>query len=186
VDNGMRKIICFSLFILAVLGAVQNGAPNLYAQDVVGLSLSLGLEGNGYSPTSIGFGARFSGDYRFGETLSIGTSSLLSSDGGFTTLEFSGNIRYYFFRDENSLIKHYNWSSIYHFFAQAEAGADVFLRDGRSVQVRFMGGAVAGSRIALSRFGTFYVEPYLRVGYPYIFSVGVLGVYRFPITGVFW
>jgi hypothetical protein len=183
----MKKVIALSLLTLAVLGALRGTAiPALYAQDVVGLSLSLGLEVDGYSPASMGFGVKFGGDYRFGEMLSIGTSSLLVNDGSFTTLEISGNMRYYFFRDENSLIKNYSWASIFHIFVQAEGGAAVFFSEDNTPQSRLMGGMVAGSRIALGRFGSFYIEPYLRFGYPYIFSVGVVGVYRFPITGVFW
>jgi hypothetical protein len=183
----MKKIIGLSLFVVTFLGSIKGIAtPVLYAQDVVGFSLSLGVEANDYSTESMGFGVRFSGDYRFGESLSIGTSSLLCSDGGFSTLEFSGNMRYYFFRDEASLIKHYNRASIFHFFLQAEGGAAVFFREGNSPQSRLMAGIAAGSRIALGRFSSLYIEPYLRFGYPYIVSIGVLGVYRFPIKGVFW
>jgi hypothetical protein len=184
--NGMKKIISLCFFILAVLGAIGIKIPAVYAQDVVGFSLSLGLEGNGYSPTSMGFGAKLVGDYRFGEILSVGTSSLVSNDGVLTTLEFSGNIRYYFLRDEENLIKYYNLVSTFHLFLQAEVGAAVFIDEANRLQPHLMVGLAAGSRIALSRYGSFYVEPYLRIGYPHIFGVGILGVYRFPITGVFW
>jgi hypothetical protein len=95
----MKKIIRLSIFILAVLGAIKGISTPLYAQDIEGLSLSLGVEVNGYSPKTAGFGARLNGDYRFGEMLSIGTSSLVCSDGNTMTLEFSGNVRYYFFRE---------------------------------------------------------------------------------------
>ncbi|MDR0638534.1 MAG: hypothetical protein LBG27_06495 [Spirochaetaceae bacterium] len=182
----MKKIVSLFFITVAVLGTVKRAGIPVYAQDVVGLSLSLGAEGNGYSPTSIGIGARLSGDYRFGEMLSIGTSSLICGDGVLTTLEFSGNVRYYFLRNEESLIKHYNWASIFHLFLQAEAGAAVFIDENNSLQPHFMASLVAGSRIALSRFGSFYIEPYVRVGYPHMFGIGLLGVYRFPITGVFW
>jgi hypothetical protein len=184
---GMKKIISLLLFILAVLGAGKGTATTAaYAQDVVGFSLSLGLEGDGYSSTSMGFGVRLAGDYRFGEHLSIGTSSLVSSDTYLTTLEFSGTIRYYLLRDEDSLIKHYNWASVFHFFLQAEGGAVVFMADSDFLHADMMLGLATGSRIALSRYGSFYIEPYLRIGYPHLFSIGILGVYRFPIKGVFW
>jgi hypothetical protein len=183
----MKKITSLFFITAAVLGAIKGGGTQAaYAQDVVGFSLSLGLEGNGYSPESMGFGARLAGDYRFGEMLSIGTSFLFCSDDVLMTLEFSGNIRYYFLRNEDSLIKHYNWMSVFHLFLQAEGGAAAFIDENNSLRPHFMAGLVAGSRIALSRFGSFYIEPYVRVGYPHIFGVGVLGVYRFPLTGVFW
>jgi hypothetical protein len=84
------------------------------------------------------------------------------------------------------LIKYYNWASVFHIFLQAEGGAAVFSSEGSFSQSFVMAGLVAGSRIVLSRFGSFYIEPYLRGGYPYIFSIGVLGVYRFPIRGMYW
>jgi hypothetical protein len=183
----MKKLTSLVLFILAVLGALKGmKMPVVYAQDIVGLSLSLGVEGNGYSPTFMGFGARLNGDYRFGEMLSAGTSTLLCTDGVLTTLEFSGNIRYYLFRSEDSLIKYYNWASVFQFFIQAEVGAAAFIDEGNHLQPKFMVGLAAGSRIALSRFGSFYVEPYIRMGYPYIFGIGAVGVYRFSIKGARW
>ncbi|MDR1096231.1 MAG: hypothetical protein LBL31_07560 [Spirochaetaceae bacterium] len=181
----MKRLISLFVFILPILGAT-GGAAALHAQDVAGLSLWGGPEANGYSPTSMGFGGRVGEDYRFGERFSFGASVLLSDGSNFTTLEFSVNLRYYLFRDEGSLIKHFNRSAIFHFFVQAEGGAGVFFTEGNSPNARLMGGIAAGSRIALSRFSSFYVEPYLRVGYPYLLGAGVLGVYRFPVKGVAW
>jgi hypothetical protein len=183
--NSMKKIIRLFVFILSVLGAT-GGASTLHAQDVVGFSLWGGLEANGYSPTSMGFGVRAGEDYRFGERLSFGTSFLLSGSDNFTTLEFSVHLRYYLFRGERSLIKHYNRSAIFHFFIQAEGGAGVFFTDNDSPNALLMGGVAAGCRIALGRFSSLYLEPYARIGYPYLYGVGVLGVYRFPVKGVTW
>jgi hypothetical protein len=143
--NGMKKIIRLSVFILAVLGAIKGISTPLYAQDIEGLSLSLGLDANGYSPETADFGGRFSGDYRFSEMLSIGTSSLVCSDDNMMTLEFSGNARYYFFRDANSLTKHYNWASVFHIFLQTEVGAAVFFTEGSSSQSLLMAGLAVGS-----------------------------------------
>jgi hypothetical protein len=183
--DGMKKIVNLVIVTVVVLGA-GKGLPAAYAQDVVGLSLSLGPEVNVYSPEFVAVGLRARGDYRFGEMLAIGTSFLFCSEKDLTTLEFSGNVRYYLLRDEASLIKFYNMMSVFHFFLQAEGGAAAFIDEKNSLQPHFMGGIAAGSRIALDRVGSFYIEPYLRLGYPYIFGVGVVGVYRFPLTGVFW
>jgi hypothetical protein len=186
--KGMKKILSLFIFITAFLGASIGGAfTRLYAQEVEGFSLSLGLEGNSYSPSSMAFGLRWGGDYRFSEMWSIGGSGLVCADSeGLTTLEFSGNIRCYFLRGEENLIKYYNWGSLFHLFLQAEGGASSFIAKDRNIQPQFMAGIAAGSRIALSRFSTFYIEPYVRLGYPYIVSVGIVGVYRFPVKGVFW
>ncbi|MDR1230791.1 MAG: hypothetical protein LBK61_05260 [Spirochaetaceae bacterium] len=181
----MKKIIRLFALILTVLGAT-GGAATLYAQNAAGFSLWGGAEANGYSPTSAGFGGRIGEDYRFGEQFSFGSSFLLSSDGDFTTLEFSANLRYYLFRNESSLIKHYNWAAVFHFFVQAEGGAGIFITEDNTPQALLMGGLAIGSRIALGRLSSFYIEPYARIGYPYILGVGVLGVYRFPVKGGTW
>jgi hypothetical protein len=183
--NSMKKIIRLFVFLLSILGAT-GGVATLHAQDVVGFSLWGGLEANGYSPTSMGFGVRAGEDYRFGERFSFGTSFLLSSGDNFTTLEFSAILRYYLFRNERSLIRYYNRATIFHFFVQAEGGTGVFFMEDNSPNARLMGGVAVGSRIALGRFSSFYLEPYVRIGYPHLWGAGVLGVYRFPVKGVTW
>ena len=62
------------------------------------------------------------------------------------------------------------------FFVQADLGAFLILEDG-DLTPMFDGGLRAGYRIALGEM--FYLEPYARGGYPFVFGVGVLAGLRF-------
>ena len=60
-------------------------------------------------------------------------------------------------------------------FAQLGFGASFYSEEGRNMNTYTMD-FIAGSRIYLTRGGFlrgFYVEPYLRVGFPFLFSGGV-------------
>ena len=172
-------------FFLSASGA------SIFGQDVEGFSLSLGLEGNGYSPPpaeSIGFGGRLGGDYRFGEMFSIGAGILASTDmGKLAAFEFTGKFRMYLLRSEEDLIKYYMWQPLYHIFLELAGGAVVLqYHDLKGLQGKPVISVQAGVRIALNEYTTWYLEPYIRGGYPVIFGIGLMAVYRFPFQGVFW
>jgi len=60
-------------------------------------------------------------------------------------------------------------------FAQLGFGASFYSEEGRNMNTYTMD-FIAGSRIYLTRGGFlrgFYVEPYLRVGFPFLFSGGI-------------
>jgi hypothetical protein len=69
------------------------------------------------------------------------------------------------------------------FFAQVDAGPSFVIEGGktwpREVNGRlhplFTGGVRAGARIPLVSWtwgGPLYIEPYIRIGYPYLFGMG--------------
>jgi hypothetical protein len=192
-ESGMKSIVGFVVFAMAALGAAGGLRPApLAAQDVVGFSLSFGPDSNYYNPERACIGVRFSGDYRFGEMLSVGSSALVASDFNEDTsetmevFEFTGYVRYYLFRDGGNLIRLYTWHSLFHAFIQAEIGVAAFI-----VKVDNPGpiaslGLTGGVRIALGRFSPFYIEPSVRIGVPYTVGVCFLAVYRFPINGTHW
>lgn len=189
----MKNIVCFVVFTTMTLGVVEGMRPaSLAAQNVAGFSLSLGADANLYNSNRIGFGVRMSGDYRFGEMISIGSSALIGNDfnedasKSLGTLEFTGNFRYYFFRDDKSLIRFYAWQSIFHIFLQAELGMAAFIVKITNPGPILVAGLAGGVRIALSRFSLFFIEPYVRIGFPYTFSIGITGGYHFPEKGLFW
>jgi hypothetical protein len=62
------------------------------------------------------------------------------------------------------------------FYAQAGAGAIVFIDDGRIVPA-FTAEAGAGLRVSLK---SLYIEPYVRSGYPTGIAAGVTLGYKFP------
>ena len=56
------------------------------------------------------------------------------------------------------------------FFVQAEMGASVFIEDDKSYPA-FSIGAAAGWRFKITDM--FYIEPYVRAGYPFIWGAGL-------------
>ena len=82
---------------------------------------------------------------------------------GFTSIEPAALFRWYFLKSGGTL-----------FFAQAEAGAFIFFEDGETTPL-FLGGLRGGFRKPM---GSFYVEPYGRIGYPFTFGIGILAGIR--------
>jgi hypothetical protein len=161
------------------------------AQDVEGFSMSLGFEGNGYSPPppeALGFGLRLGGDYRFNEMFSVGASAMAASDFGMlATFEFSGILRVYYLRSQENLIQYHEWQPFFHLFAQFSGGAAVLqYYDSKGLKAMPSFSVEAGCRIVFNEYSSWYIEPYIRGGYPVIFGAGILAVYRFPFQGVFW
>ena len=62
------------------------------------------------------------------------------------------------------------------FFAQMDIGVTVIMEDGETTPL-FLGGVRAGYRLPLGKM--FYVEPYGRFGYPFMFGIGALAGIRF-------
>ena len=109
-------------------------------------------------------GSVLSIDYNFSRSLSAGLTLTASSN--FTNimvLEPAALIRWNFFKS---------------FFVQADAGV-FYLMDEYGEKTMFLGGLRAGFR---KSFGTlFYLEPYGRFGYPFMFGAGVMAGVRFPV-----
>ena len=82
---------------------------------------------------------------------------------GIATLEMAALGRWYFLSSEKSRL-----------FAQVEAGADLIFYDGETFPA-LLGGLALGWRVPL---GSWYLEPLLRVGYPYIWGAGLGFGYR--------
>ena len=66
------------------------------------------------------------------------------------------------------------------FFAQAEAGLYYIMENMNGFRDKFpmfLGGLRAGYRLPLGQ--SFFIEPYVRGGYPFVFGIGVLAGIRF-------
>jgi hypothetical protein len=96
----------------------------------------------------------------FGVGLKAGYSHNFSNTG---TLEMAALGRWYFLSFEKSRL-----------FAQVELGADLIFSGERNIPA-LLGGLVLGWRIPL---GSWYLEPALRGGYPYIWGGGLGFGYR--------
>jgi outer membrane protein OmpA-like peptidoglycan-associated protein/TolB-like protein len=122
-------------------------------------ALGIGMEYNMNSTMDIAaaFGMNFGFDYNINSLFAVGAIQSLSfSD--IIALETSGLFRWYFLQNV---------------FLQADAGLWTNGED-----FMFLIGARSGVRLPVSR--NFYVEPYARVGYPFMFGAGVAGGFRLP------
>ncbi|GHV82841.1 hypothetical protein AGMMS50212_01810 [Spirochaetia bacterium] len=143
-----------------------------------GLTIGIGLEGSGYTAEQIGLGFILAADWRFKQTnflqyFSAGGRVHVHNDfDGVLSLGISAAARYYPIE-----LKYGNM--ILSFFAQAEIGFDYLFID-RKNDLRQTGYLMAcggvGARISFERF---YIEPYIRGGYPFIAAAGVGFGYRF-------
>jgi len=166
------NVLILLLFMIAVTnvfaqeedGAVQNEiTPNDTEYYLMGIGL--GAEWNMNSREMFAGGAVLSLDFNLPMApLALGITGTVSSN--FTdglVVEASALFRWYFLGKK--------WSG---FFAQADLGAAFIIEDEETTPL-FMGGLRAGYRFPL---GMFYVEPYGRVGYPFMFGIGVLAGIR--------
>jgi hypothetical protein len=117
------------------------------------------VEGNMNTVSNAAAASWFSATLDFGRVFAAGIKAGYShnfSDTG--TLEMAALGRWYFLSLEKSRI-----------FAQVELGADLIFYDGDTLPA-LLGGLAVGWRIPL---GSWYLEPALRGGYPYIWGAGI-------------
>lgn len=126
-------------------------------------SLGLGFEVNKNSIDYVAPAVNVAFDYALGDKFSIGAHVILGYDfHGLFTFETFCTFRFYPkspFLDPNS-----------GFFIEAQVGLSALVLDSDANAVFNAGGAVGFRRLV--NFGSLYLEPSLRVGYPYMFAVG--------------
>ena len=129
------------------------------------IGLGLGAEWNMNSREMFAGGALLNFDFNLPMApIAVGVTGTVSSNfAAGLVVEASALFRWYFLGKK--------WSG---FFAQADVGA-VFIFEEDETKPMFMGGLKAGYRFPL---GMFFVEPYGRVGYPFMFGIGVLAGIR--------
>ncbi|MDR3356690.1 MAG: hypothetical protein LBO04_05815 [Spirochaetaceae bacterium] len=164
----MKKICIFS-----VLGVFLS--VGAYAE--MSLSLGVGAEVNNYSNKGIAVGLGGLADFRLNEMWSLGFRPMMNIDlgpDGFSVLEVSGNVRWYFLRFKNLLDYYFLWQRRFHLFVEADVGG-AFAYTDVSSHLSFSDwiiGGTAGVRIAWERF---YLEPYVRyAAVTQVVGVGVL------------
>jgi outer membrane protein OmpA-like peptidoglycan-associated protein len=181
----MKNKACFRIFVLAaLLYAAFAAAPP--AAQYQGFSLGLGVEGNGITIVEgLGLGGQFAAEARlsrrFALDFHLGVSTFFSQglDAAYSFIATEALLypRWYFFTPEDAA------ASGVELFAGAGAGvlatvSDMDFRESRgSPKV----GVIAGARFRLTR--GFYVEPYVRAGYPNLVSLGIMAGLRFPARG---
>jgi outer membrane protein OmpA-like peptidoglycan-associated protein len=129
-----------------------------------GFSFGLGGEVNVITFGENGFasGGGLSADYRFGPVFAAG----VRADLFYHRMEILGL--------ENRIFArwYFAWPEITEFFFQGEAGILLMFQDTdmREIRASPAAGFSLGSRILLGRW---YLEPYIRAGYPYIGGMGL-------------
>jgi hypothetical protein len=139
------------------------------AQEAKQFSLGLGIEANMYARRGVALGTAVSADYGFLPNLAAGIKFGFSHNlARIMALEPEVFARWYA-GDVKGLF----------LFVQAGLGTSVIFEDrseGRKAHPAVMGNLAAGLRIPLKQW---YVEPYLRTGYPFIWGAGVSAGRRF-------
>jgi hypothetical protein len=145
----MKKLVLAALLLALCLPAFAEEQK---------MALGIGLEWNMNARENFAGGAALSFDYSFLGSFAAGVNVTASSGfSGNAVIEPAALFRWHFFGG---------------FFAQADLGAYLVLED-NDVTPLFLGGLRAGFRMPLGSL--FYVEPYGRTGYPFMFGLGVMG-----------
>ena len=158
----MKRLLIL-LVLLFLIGSVT------FAQDDTKFAVGLGPEWNMNARDNFAAGLALGFDYNLPIAAApfavgvIASGSSNFSDGA--VIESAGIFRWYFLGKNHSGL-----------FVQAEAGA-LFIFENDESKPMFMGGLRGGFRLPLGKL--FFIEPYGRVGYPYMFGVVVLAGIRF-------
>jgi hypothetical protein len=162
-----------ALLVLAALPAAARdpgGADNgggIAGADGGEFFTGAGVETALFNERGAAFGGGLCLGYGYGDG-ALGFRAFCFTGGGITTVELGLFLRVYPFRENEG------------FFVQAEAGAGLFALNGDftvpAETGRFSVGLAAGWRFPLGE--RWYVEPFLRAGYPYIAGGGVSAGFR--------
>jgi hypothetical protein len=152
-----KVLLLFTMFII-LISLVE-------AQEAKQIALGLGIEGNMNTRKGAALGTAVSAGYGIFPGLAAGIKFGFSHNlARIMTLEPELFARWYFGELKNLS-----------FFAQAGIGASIIFED-TAAHPAVLGNLAAGLRIPL---GSWYVEPYLRTGYPFIWGAGISAGYRF-------
>jgi len=160
----MKKMVFISVLFLGI-------ALCVLAQEEKKIAAGFGVEWsmNARETSAVGFALSF--DYNLPISKSaFATGFTVIGNVNFTdtvVLEFTALFRWYF------LGKGYTgW------FAQADAGISFISEDGnKKLPAPVSIGVRTGYRLPL--VSSFFVEPYVRIGYSFLFGIGVIGGMRF-------
>ena len=129
-------------------------------------AIGLGAEFNFNSRYNFAGGVALGIDVNLSHSLALGVTFTASYNFNKTiVMEPAALFRWYFPRQK----------AYAGFFVQADGGAFLVFEKGEVIPI-YAGGLRVGCRVPL---GSFYIEPYGRGGYPYVFGVGLAAGMRF-------
>jgi len=159
-----KKIILLIALIL-LCGLCAFAQDGQIEQSEKKAAVSTGLEFNMNSRYNFAGGAVLGFDFNLSRALAAGLTVTYSSNfSGISVIEPATLFRWYILGGGAGL------------FVQADAGAYLVLEDGELIPL-FMGGLRVGFRLPVG--SSFFIEPYGRVGYPFVFGVGVIAGVKF-------
>jgi len=144
------------------------------------VGIGLGLEINLNSGSDFGVSVIAAFDFNFSDYWAAGLTVKGSHDfSSAWVVESGGFLRRYIPGDPTQLKEKHSG-----FFFQADVGFhliaedNVFMNEGDRL-LRFTAGVRSGYRFLPGQAGRFYIEPFVRVGYPFLWGAGLLGGIRF-------
>jgi hypothetical protein len=151
-----------AILLLGALAAVFSVLAE--AEEFKKHSLGLGIAGASNFIDTAAAGGIFSYEYSITESVAAGGRlGVKYTVGENFSLEPEALVRWYYYRP--------SWAAC---FVQWDMGMDLGIHDS-AVDSGFMVGLSLGMRFF---FGSFYVEPLIRGGYPFLAGLGVMGGYR--------
>jgi hypothetical protein len=158
-SGGFMNKACLLLIVLIIPMNLVN------AQETSRFSLGTGIEGNLNARNGMALGINLSADYTIIPNLAAGLKFGFSHNfKKVMALEPELFARWYFLELSNMPL-----------FVQADMGATI-LTEAENIRLAVLGGITAGIHIPLENW---YVEPYIRTGYPFIVGAGVSAGYLF-------
>jgi len=158
--NSIKYFCLFICFLFTV------GSLSALSGEFVGF----GVEGNANTREGVAFGGSLSGGVDLDNQFSFGLKLALSSNmDTVTTMEPAALVRYYLPLKLSG------------FFTQAELGMSLFFEDGE-IYPAFLAGLVFGWRYNFNE--SWYIEPSVRTGYPFLWGFGILAGLSFDIVAL--
>jgi len=151
--------------LITVEGYASN-TSGFYGRQRFAMGAGMEVNMNSKEDVAMAYGAKAGMDFSIIPALSVGLNAGFSFS-EMNVIEPAAMLRWYFM---------HKYAPI---FIQADAGVWMGIEQGKDMDIKFLGGASAGVRIPMAR--NFYVEPYARVGYPFMFGGGVMAGLRLPI-----
>jgi len=152
----MKQFLATCLLLAGMFSAVSASALDV-------AFAGIGAEANGYSREGAAAGATLSLGADLNQRFAAGVKATFSHN--FDTIAAVEPL--VFFR--------YRLPFLPGLFAQAEAGASIFLEDSGAYPA-FSGGICAGWRLAIG--SNFYIEPVIRGGFPFAWGAGLTAGYK--------
>jgi hypothetical protein len=166
----MRKNLPILFFTFIIFFPVDEARAQNKA-----VQMGFGLEGNMNTAHGWALGRSISVDIQLFKYIVNGFALTISDDfERFTAIEPEIFARYYLPLNRIALLRNGALFNIKNggFFVQGDLGVSVDMGFKENVKPRFLGGLTFGLRYLFSD-GDYYIEPFLKTGYPFLFGGGL-------------